>query len=112
MNTLKVGAMCLVITVMLTLLLLMPLFDKAQWLIVLCFMVQGDRLADLDLGRTVVRLNAPASLTRRIHVSGHAHERYFCRDSHSLPITWVGAALHRGANSALRDPLLVTLHYK
>ncbi|KAH3760563.1 hypothetical protein Pelo_7605 [Pelomyxa schiedti] len=69
------------------------------------------RLNDPALWPPFTKMLPPAHLPRRIHISGHAHERYFVKNSESLLVTWVGASVNVAPDEPLLQPLVIPLHF-
>jgi hypothetical protein len=65
-----------------------------------------DRLHDPSIAAAVASLPPPPHLRRRVHVSGHAHERHFVEEAEQLHTTFIGAALARSSSSPLRSPII------
>lgn len=70
----------------------------------------AERLSNPLISDAMVTLPPPPHFVKRLHISGHAHERYFVDDTSSQVNTWVGAALLRRGehpHHPLRPPIVI-----
>eukprot|EP00727_Mastigamoeba_balamuthi_P004349 m51a1_g13912 hypothetical protein (152) ;mRNA; r:790820-791736 len=76
-------------------------------------LIDRDRLWSKSLAKVVEGLPEPPHLRKRVHVSGHAHERHFVEeDVHGRPVLWVGASLKVGSTGLREQPVVVKLDFK
>ncbi|KAH3758103.1 hypothetical protein Pelo_10044 [Pelomyxa schiedti] len=70
-----------------------------------------DRRNDKHLRHAFRAMHPAENLERRLSISGHAHERYFHRESTSRPVVYIGASLST-SSGPLRDPLILPLSWR